>query len=111
MAAGAIGLLLAWTVLWTGSLWWAIGYHAAWDWAESYFYGVPDSGTVMPGHLLMTSAHGPQWLSGGAAGPEGSVFVFPIIVLLALVVRFTVAPGPGLLPERETSRAQVEAGA
>jgi hypothetical protein len=97
-AAGLIGVVLAWTVRWTGSLWWAMGYHAAWDWAETYFYGVPDSGTVAPGHLLNSTAHGPEWLSGGSAGPEGSIFVLPVVLVLIWVVRslFPRTPPAGL---------------
>jgi membrane protease YdiL (CAAX protease family) len=56
----------------TGNLWLPIGLHTGWDWAETYFYGVADSGQVAPGHLLNTSLSGPQWLTGGVAGPEGS---------------------------------------
>lgn len=97
-AAGLIGVVLAWSVRWTGSLWWAIGFHAAWDWAESYFYGVPDSGTVAEGHLLSSSARGANWLSGGATGPEGSVIVIPVVVLLVIVVwrAFPRTPPAGL---------------
>ena len=60
----------------TGNIWFAIGMHAAWDWGETYFYAVPDSGTWREGHLLNSSFHGPAWLTGGTVGPEGSVFVF-----------------------------------
>ncbi len=80
--AGLIGLFFCLTLRRTGNLWFAIGFHAAWDWGESYFYSVPDSGTVAPGHLLKTSLHGPSWLTGGSAGPEGSAVVFILIVLL-----------------------------
>jgi membrane protease YdiL (CAAX protease family) len=97
-AAGFIGLVLAWSLQWTGSLWWAIGFHAAWDWAESYFYGVPDSGGLAPGHLFTSSHHGPTWLSGGSAGPEGSALVFAVIVILAFVLSriFPNTPPPEL---------------
>lgn len=78
--AGFIGLFFCLTLQRTGTLWFAVGFHAAWDWGESYFYSVPDSGTVAPGHLLKTSLHGPAWLSGGSAGPEGSVLLFILIV-------------------------------
>ncbi len=81
--AGLVGLVFTIGIWRSGSLWWAIGLHAAWDWAETYFYGTPDSGTVAPNHLLNTHPHGASWLSGGAVGPEGSVFV--ILILLALV--------------------------
>ncbi len=37
---------------------------------------------------------GPAWLSGGSVGPEGSVLVLPIILLLALSVRFTLPHTP-----------------
>jgi membrane protease YdiL (CAAX protease family) len=93
-AAGLIGIVLAWSVRWTGSLWWAIGFHTAWDWAESYFYGVPDSGTVAEGHLLTSSARGAGWLSGGSVGPEGSVIVLPVILLLVFILRKSVPRTP-----------------
>jgi membrane protease YdiL (CAAX protease family) len=63
----------------TGSLWFAVGFHAAWDWGETFVYSVPDSGTVFPGHLLKTSLHGPGWLTGGVVGPEGSLLCFVVI--------------------------------
>jgi len=85
-AAGAIGFVFCVSVKVTGSAWWAIGCHAAWDWAETYFYGTADSGLVAKGHLLSTSPAGPTLWSGGADGPEGSVLVLGIILLLLAVV-------------------------
>ena len=64
----------------TGNLWFAIGWHAAFDFGETYVYSVPDSGFVMPGHLLAASLHGPRWLTGGTVGPEGSVVDFVVLV-------------------------------
>ena len=66
----------------TGSAWWAIGCHAAWDWAETYFYGTADSGLVAPGHLLTTSPAGNPLWSGGTDGPEGSLLIIPIVLLI-----------------------------
>ncbi|HEY6250792.1 MAG TPA: CPBP family intramembrane glutamic endopeptidase, partial [Candidatus Angelobacter sp.] len=53
----------------TGNLWLAVGAHAGWDWGQSYFYGVNDSGTQVPGHLLNPHIQGPAWLNGGSVGP------------------------------------------
>src|SRR5262245_58347590 len=50
-----VGLFLCYTLRVTGSLWMAVGFHASWDWAESFFYGVPNSGTSMAGHLLQAT--------------------------------------------------------
>ncbi len=74
-----IGLVFSFSVWRTGAIWWAIGYHAAWDWAQSFLFGVADSGLVTPGALLSASPIGPAWLSGGGTGPEGSVLMFAIL--------------------------------
>jgi len=92
LAAGLIGLFFCFTVLRTGNLWFAVGLHASWDWAESYFYGVPDSGMLVQGHLLNPSFHGPAWLTGGTVGPEGSVLVFLVIGILFAVFHVTHPP-------------------
>ncbi|MFZ0760314.1 MAG: type II CAAX endopeptidase family protein [Candidatus Sulfotelmatobacter sp.] len=79
LAAAAIGFFFCLTLWRTGSLWFAVGFHAAWDWGESFLYSVPDSGAMSPGHLLKSSFHGPRWLTGGMVGPEGSVLCFVVI--------------------------------
>jgi membrane protease YdiL (CAAX protease family) len=79
LAAAFIGFFFCLTLRRMGSLWFAVGFHAAWDWGETFFYSVPDSGMVAPGHLLRSSLHGAPWLSGGSVGPEGSVLCFVVI--------------------------------
>lgn len=81
-AAASIGFAFCVSIWVTGSAWWAIGCHAAWDWAETYFYGTADSGFVAPGHLLSTSPAGNPLWSGGTDGPEGSLLIIPIVLLL-----------------------------
>jgi uncharacterized protein len=85
LAAAAIGFFFCLTLRRTGNLWFAVGFHAAWDWGETFFYSVPDSGTVSPGHLLSSSLRGPPWLSGGSVGPEGSVLCFAVIALVWII--------------------------
>ena len=82
LGAAVIGLFFCLTLRRTGSLWFAVGFHAAWDWGLTFFYSVPDSGTVWPGHLLNSSLHGPHWLTGGSVGPEGSLLCFVLIALI-----------------------------
>jgi membrane protease YdiL (CAAX protease family) len=82
VAAAAIGLFFCLTLRRTGTLWFAVGFHAAWDWGETFFYSVPDSGTVFPGHLFKSSFHGPAWITGGMVGPEGSVLCFLVIAVV-----------------------------
>lgn len=86
MAAGAVGLIFCLSLWYTGSLWWAVGFHAAWDWGQSYFYGTADSGLMAQGHLFGEHAVGPTLWSGGATGPEGSVIVLPLLLVIALLM-------------------------
>jgi len=85
-AAAAIGFVFCVSVRVTGSAWWAIGCHAAWDWAETYFYGTADSGLPAQGHYLTTSPAGAALWSGGSDGPEGSVLVLGVILLLLVAL-------------------------
>jgi membrane protease YdiL (CAAX protease family) len=82
LAAAVIGFFFCLTLRRTGSLWFAAGFHAAWDWGESFLYSVPDSGAVSPGHLLSSSLHGSRWLTGGSVGPEGSLVCFLVIAVV-----------------------------
>jgi len=81
-----VGLFFCFTLKRTGSLWYAVGLHASFDWGESYLYSVPNSGTFLEGHLSNALLHGPRWLTGGSVGPEGSVFCFLTMALQFLVV-------------------------
>ncbi len=85
LAVWVIGFFFCLTLRRTGSLWFAVGFHAAWDWGETFLYSVPDSGAVFPGHLLKASLHGPRWLTGGMVGPEGSLLCFVVMGMVWVV--------------------------
>jgi hypothetical protein len=86
IATGIFALFAAATLWRTGNLWLAVGAHAGWDWGESFFFGVNDSGFQAPGHLLNPHlAQGPDWLTGGSVGPEGSVVTLVLWVLMAVL--------------------------
>ncbi len=85
-SAAAIGFAFCVSIRVTGSAWWAIGYHAAWDWAQTFFYGTADSGLQPKGHYLTSNPVGPELWSGGTDGPEGSLLVIPVVLLTILVL-------------------------
>jgi membrane protease YdiL (CAAX protease family) len=74
-----VGVFWSFTLKRTGSLWFAIGMHAMFDFGETFLFSVPDSGMIFPGHLSNATLHGPSWLTGGTPGPEGSVIDFVIL--------------------------------
>jgi len=82
------GLFWALTLRRTGSLWFAIGFHAMSDYADMVVFAEPNTGNngqPLSGHLLNISFHGPDWLTGGPCGTEASAFVFIILAGLFLL--------------------------
>ncbi len=106
LAAAFIGFFFCLTLRRTGSLWFAVGFHAAWDWGETFFYSVPDSGTLFPGHLLKSSFHGPRWITGGMVGPEGSVLCFLVIAVVWVAFEKFYPEVKYRVAEELTQRAQ-----
>jgi len=88
VALGAAGLFLfglaaAASVKATGSIAWALGAHAGWDYVGGFLLGAPAYGRE-PGDeslLLITPDGGQGWAAGGAFGPEASPLA--IVVLAA----------------------------
>ena len=82
---GLIGVFFSLTVIRTGTLWFAAGCHWAWNLALGPVVALPVSGIEFRG-LFRTRLHGPDWLTGGEFGLEGSVLataVFGSLVVAA----------------------------
>lgn len=99
LSAGLASLVFCLSLWRTGSLWWAIGLHTSWDWAQSFLYGVADSGTMIKSHLLATHPVGKPLMSGGATGPEGSIYCLLILALIAVVIILTLPRSVYPLPQ------------
>ena len=91
-SVGLLGLLMAFTVIRTGSIWFAVAFHAFFDYVAIYVLGAPNSGNhggqPIPTRLLTGGYHGPAWLTGGKLGIEASWLIFPIIALLFVAIAF-----------------------
>jgi uncharacterized protein len=93
----AVGFFWCFTLRRTGSLWFAFGMHAAFDFGETFLFSVPDSGAIFPGHLSSAVIHpGPVWLVGGTAGPEASILDFVFLGIFFLIVHFMYPAKPEL---------------
>lgn len=77
------GVVLAYAVFRTRSLWWSVGYHTGWNWVSAPVFGAAGSGYLDEGHIFDFFPHGSIWITGGSVGPEGSILAF-IAVLTAL---------------------------
>jgi membrane protease YdiL (CAAX protease family) len=106
-AAGvaATGLLFAFSLRRTGNLWLAVGWHATFDFGETFLYSVPDSGMLFEHHLSNATMHGPRWLTGGTVGPEGSVFSFLTMGMMAMAIHF-LFPATKTKPDQKQKNLQ-----
>ena len=96
-----IALVFAFALKRTGNLWFVVGWHAAFDFGETFLYSVPNSGGVFEGHLSNATMPGPVWLTGGSVGPEGSVLSFLTMAMAAFLIH-------KLFPERVLPAASAE---
>ncbi|MGA2571478.1 MAG: CPBP family intramembrane glutamic endopeptidase [Terracidiphilus sp.] len=105
-AAAFIGFVFCVSIRFTGSAWWAIGFHASWDWAETFFYGTADSGFRGEGHYLTANPAGNPLWSGGADGPEGSLLVVGVILLVLLFLVAVYGRRKAAVPSAHPARQE-----
>lgn len=68
------GICLSVAYMKTRSLWLPFGLHFAWNFSQSALYSFPTSGIGFGGFRLFDlTQQGPEWVTGGAFGPEGGV--------------------------------------
>jgi membrane protease YdiL (CAAX protease family) len=79
------GVLLALGYYATGRLWFSIGMHAGWNFAEGPIFGFLVSGLNMGG-LFRLQITGPDWLMGGAFGPEAGFLAVAVEVVMILLL-------------------------
>lgn len=104
----ASGALLAWIVIRTGSLWFAIGYHVAWNVVAAHFFGLVTSGLSLGTSAFATTLTGPAWLTGGAYGFEASPVTGALDILClssALLLSRRVPRAGEAIPYFERRRA------
>jgi uncharacterized protein len=91
-------LLMSYSFLRTGTLWFAVGFHCAFDYMQLFIIGTPN-GTLTPvDRLLDVTFNGPAWLTGGVLGTEASVLVYPALLLAWLYVWWRYRANEALVP-------------
>ena len=90
-----LGLILCLSIRKTGSLWWAVGWHAGFDFGQLFLIGTRNGGQTPVGRLFNVTFPGPAWLNGGELGTESSIFMVPAaIATLIYVIRFLRSQPP-----------------
>ncbi len=87
------GVWLASAYLRTRRLWFPLGLHWSWNWAQASLLGLPVSGInrIAPAPLLHAMNSGPDWLTGGAYGIEGgAACTVALLVSTAVIWRWKI---------------------
>jgi membrane protease YdiL (CAAX protease family) len=92
----SLSLLMSYSILRTGTLWFAVGFHMAFDYMQLFVVGTPNGSRYPVGRLLDVRFNGPAWLTGGVLGTEASFLMYPAIVLLWLYVWWRYRHNPPL---------------
>jgi membrane protease YdiL (CAAX protease family) len=103
IAIEAGGMLTAAYVA-TRRLWVPIGVHFGWNFAASGIFSTEVSGNDTPQGLLNSSMSGPELLTGGDFGPEGSVYAILFGVLVTIAFMWLAYRRGHVVPRRRADR-------
>ena len=80
------GVLSALLFIYTDSIWLVVAQHGTWNYVQGNLLGFQVSGTGADASIFrFTMGAGPDWLTGGTFGAEGSI-ITTLVLLLSLVI-------------------------
>src|SRR5882724_5543817 len=88
----SLSLMVSYSVVRTGTLWFAVGFHIAFDYMQLFVIGTPNGAQIPQGRLLDAGFNGPSWLTGGVLGTEASFLMYPAIALAWLYIWWRYRP-------------------
>lgn len=80
------GVFFAAAFLLTGRLWLCAALHTGWNFFQDGIFSLAVSGHEVKTGLLVTELSGPDWLTGGAYGIEGSAIDLALVAVAAALV-------------------------
>ncbi|HEX6740691.1 MAG TPA: type II CAAX endopeptidase family protein [Sphingomicrobium sp.] len=94
----SLSLMMCYSVLRTGSLWFAVGFHVAFDYMQFFVIGTPNGNEIPIGRLFDATFNGPAWLTGGVLGTEASFLMYPMIALTWAYIWWRYRGNPNFAP-------------
>ena len=80
------GMLAALLFIYTDSIWLVVAQHGTWNYVQGNLLGFQVSGTGADASIFsFTMGSGPDWLTGGEFGAEGSI-ITTLVLLVSLVI-------------------------
>ncbi len=82
------GLLLGAAYIFARNLWLPIAIHFAWNFMQSGIFGAITSGNEKTNSLFTTQITGPEIITGGAFGPEGTIQAILFCLISTIVLMY-----------------------
>ena len=109
IVAMVAGLVFSGAFMLTRTLWLCVGIHAAWNYTLGSIFSISVSGR--PAHGLVNGTlSGPEWLTGGAYGLEGSAVTLAVLSLLAAALLWQAGRKGQVVKWRALPPAHASAG-
>lgn len=89
------GVMLTAAYMATRRLWLSIGVHIGWNYTLGTIWSIAVSGHEAREGLLAGQLNGPQWLTGGAYGLEGSALTVIVLAVVSAALLLRAARQPG----------------
>ena len=81
------GVLAALLFIYTDSIWLVVAQHGTWNYVQGNLLGFQVSGTGADASIFsFTMGSGPDWLTGGAFGAEGSIITTMVLLVSVVIV-------------------------
>jgi uncharacterized protein len=87
---GLAGVWLTIAYYKTNALWLPIGLHISWNFFQGFVYSFPVSGTTSAKEQIGKAiVNGPDWITGGAFGPEGGAITTVLLIASSAFIYFS----------------------
>lgn len=98
LCTSIVGFIFGAAYVYSRSLWLPIAIHFSWNFVQSGIFGAVTSGNEKTSSLLTTEISGPEIITGGAFGPEGTIQAVILWSVVAIILSILIVKQNKLIP-------------
>lgn len=90
LCIGLVGIIFGASYIYSRSLWLPIAIHFSWNFVQSGIFGAVTSGNEKTNSLVNTTISGPELITGGAFGPEGTIQATLLWLIVSVIFMIVI---------------------